>query len=48
MHAIQQVEQQRMARGRGRYTLWTGDVGVALYIRACLDAEAVFPTIDTF
>jgi Lanthionine synthetase C-like protein len=48
MHAIEQVERQRSEVGRGRYTLWTGDVGTALYLRACLDAHAAFPTIDAF
>ena len=48
MHAIEQVDRQRAQFGRGRYTLWTGDVGVALYLRACIDGNAGFPTIDTF
>jgi hypothetical protein len=48
MHAIEQVERRRTALGRGRYTLWTGDIGVALYLRACLDGRAEFPTIDAF
>jgi Lanthionine synthetase C-like protein len=48
MHAIEQVERGRAARGRGRYTLFTGDVGVALYLRACLEEDAKFPIIDTF
>jgi Lanthionine synthetase C-like protein len=47
MHAIGQVERQRRQFGRGRYTLWTGDIGVALYLRACLDARAAFPIINT-
>ncbi len=46
MHAIEQVDSERAALGRGRYTLFTGDVGVALYLRACLDADAAFPIID--
>jgi hypothetical protein len=46
MHAIEQVARARNRVGRGRYTLWTGDIGVALYLRACLDAEPTFPTID--
>jgi hypothetical protein len=46
MHAIDQVQRERERFGRGRYTLWTGDVGVALYLRACLRANATFPTID--
>ena len=48
MHAIEQVRRQRAALGRGRYTLWTGDIGVALYLQACLDARSAFPTIDGF
>jgi lantibiotic modifying enzyme len=48
MHAVRQVERARREVGRGRYTLWTGDIGVALYLRACIDAEADFPIIDTF
>jgi lantibiotic modifying enzyme len=46
MHAIEQVHRERERFGRGRYTLWTGHVGVALYLRACVTADATFPTID--
>ena len=46
MHAIEQVQRERTALGRGRYTLWTGDAGVALYVRACLDEDARFPIMD--
>ena len=48
MHAIEQVDRGRSAYGRGRYTLYTGDVGTALYLQSCLDAVAAFPTIDVF
>jgi hypothetical protein len=48
MHAIEQVERERAEVGRGRYTLWTGDIGVAVYLRACLDGRSEFPTIDSF
>ena len=48
MHAIDQARAERAAAGRGRYTLWTGDIGVALYLRACLDGVPDFPTIDVF
>ena len=34
------------ANGRGRYSLWTGDVGTALFAAACLDADARYPIID--
>ena len=46
MHAVEQVERDRETYGRGRYTLWTGDVGTALYVASCLAAEAAFPTLD--
>ncbi len=37
MHAASQVERSRTDDGRGRYTLWTGDLGAALYLADCLD-----------
>jgi hypothetical protein len=47
VHALEQVERGRAARGRGRYSLWTGDVGVAVYAADCLDARAAYPVIDS-
>jgi hypothetical protein len=48
MHAAAQVERMRSTHGRGRYTLWTGDLGTALYLRSCIEADAAMPTIDNF
>lgn len=48
MHAIEQVDSERVRVGRGRYSLWTGDVGVAVYLRACLDEAPEFPIMDGF
>jgi hypothetical protein len=48
MHAIGQVERERAALGRGRYSLFTGDVGVALFLRHLLDGEYRFPTMGPF
>ncbi|HET7051700.1 MAG TPA: LanC-like protein [Solirubrobacteraceae bacterium] len=48
MHAIDQVARDRERYGRGRYTLWTGDIGAAVYLKACLDAEPAFPIMDNF
>jgi lantibiotic modifying enzyme len=42
VHALEQVER----RGRGRYSLWTGDIGAALFAADCLDARAVYPVMD--
>jgi hypothetical protein len=46
VHALAQVRRQRAARGRGRYSLFTGDPGVAVYLASCLDARAAFPVLD--
>ncbi len=48
MHSIEQVEAARTEHGRGRHTLWTGDLGTALYLHSCLSGSAAFPTIDYF
>jgi hypothetical protein len=40
------VRRLRAQRGRGRYSLWTGDLGVALYLADCLDARAAYPLLD--
>jgi hypothetical protein len=46
MHALDQVERLRRKRGQGRYSLWTGDVGVALYAADCIDGKAAYPIFD--
>jgi hypothetical protein len=46
VHAVAQVRREHDAVGHGRYTLFTGDIGVALYLRACLDANPAFPIIN--
>jgi len=47
-HALLQTEQARMAYGRRRHSLWTGDPGVAVYATQCITATAAMPTIDDF
>jgi hypothetical protein len=48
MTAIEQCRAARQRYGKGRYSLWTGDLGVAVYLQDCLRAQARFPTIDIF
>lgn len=48
MTAIVQYRGARAVVGRGRYSLWTGDVGLAIYLWDCITAEPRFPTIDVF
>jgi len=43
MHAIAQVEDARAERAMGRYSLWTGDLGTALYVADCIDGGGVLP-----
>jgi lantibiotic modifying enzyme len=43
MHAAAQVARAREAPGRGRFSLWTGDPGVALYLADCLAGEGAVP-----
>jgi lanthionine synthetase-like protein len=43
MHAAAQVIRERAAHGRGRFTLWTGDPGTALYLADCLAGEGTLP-----
>jgi len=42
-HAAGQVERARAEYGTGRYSLWTGDVGTALYLADCLDGGGRLP-----
>jgi lantibiotic modifying enzyme len=43
MHALAQVARARAEHGRGRYTLWTGDAGTALYLADCLAGGGTLP-----
>ena len=47
MHAASQVERDRRVHGRGRYSLWTGDPGAALYLALCLEGGGTLPGFDT-
>jgi hypothetical protein len=48
MTAIVQYRGAQLVVGRGRYSLWTGDVGLAVYLWDCITGEPRFPTIDVF
>jgi hypothetical protein len=45
-HAIAQVARLRAISGRGRYTLFTGDLGAALLAAGCITSNPAFPGID--
>jgi hypothetical protein len=46
MHGLDQVTHWRESQGRGRYSLFTGDLGPALLAAACLEVHAGFPGLD--
>lgn len=46
MQAIQQSRDNLRTFGRRRYTLWTGDLGLAVVLQACLDGQPHMPTLD--
>jgi hypothetical protein len=45
MHAAVQVERTRSEHGRGRQTLWTGDLGTALYLADCVEGRGKPPLL---
>jgi hypothetical protein len=48
VHALEQVRRRREQRGHGRYSLWTGDAGVAVYAADCLEARTRYPILETW
>lgn len=46
MHAIDQRERMRKEYGIGRYNLWTGDAGLAVYLHHCLTGADGMPGLD--
>ncbi|HET9114849.1 MAG TPA: lanthionine synthetase LanC family protein [Gaiellaceae bacterium] len=46
VHALAQAERLAAANGRRRYSLFTGDVGTALFAAACLDCDPRYPVLD--
>jgi hypothetical protein len=43
VHAAAQVERERAAHGMGRHSLWTGDLGTAVYLAHCLEGRGAPP-----
>lgn len=48
MHALQQSDAAARQHGALRFSLWSGDLGLALYLSSCLRADPAFPTLDVF
>lgn len=48
MSAIARWRETQAQHGSGRYSLWTGDAGLAAYLWDCISGEPHFPTLDVF
>jgi hypothetical protein len=48
MHAIAQAEADFATHGHSHHSLWTGDLGVAIYLWDCVRGGDRFPTLDVF
>jgi lanthionine synthetase-like protein len=48
VHALRQAERLRAESGRRRYSLWTGDVGVAIYAADCIEVRTSYPIFDSW
>jgi hypothetical protein len=48
MHAVAQVNATRSDYGQGRYSLWTGDLGSAIFIEQCLAGGSELPALDAW
>ncbi len=46
MHALVQRNRARAHHGQGRYTLWTGDPGLAIYLSHCIVGRGGLPGLD--
>jgi hypothetical protein len=48
MHAIQQAERGVEKHGQRKFSVWTGDLGLALYLWDCVRGVGEFPMMDVF
>jgi hypothetical protein len=46
LHAAAQVAAARRRHGRGRHSLWTGDLGTAVYLHQCITGIAKMPALE--
>ncbi len=47
VHALEQARHIREEAGTGRYSLFAGDLGAALYAADCLEARSAFPVYES-
>ena len=47
-HSIDQCEAAAQQFGQYRYSLWTGDIGFAIFLWGCINGDDRIPTQDIF
>jgi hypothetical protein len=48
MHSIEQCERALAIHGQRKYSLWTGDLGLAVFLWDCIRGVAKLPTMEVF
>jgi hypothetical protein len=48
MHGIQQAQAAVDRYGQRKFSVWTGDLGLALYLWDCIRGIGEFPMMDVF
>lgn len=48
MHAIDRADEACDRYGQRKYSLWTGDLGLAVFLWDCVRGRSDFPTLDVF
>ena len=48
MYSIEQCDRALTKYGQRKYSLWTGDLGLAICLWDCIRTSAKFPTLDVF
>jgi hypothetical protein len=48
MHAIDRADRALARYGQRKYSLWTGDLGLAVFLWDCVRVDARLPTLDVF
>ena len=48
MHALHQVDRARELHGAGRFGLWTGDLGTAIYAWQCIAGDPAMPALTAW
>jgi len=48
MHSLAQLDRSRNQHGSGRFSLWTGDLGTAIYAWQCIEGVSVMPALSAW